>query len=127
MGRSFQCGPIIRTSISGQIAAPLLLEGGQLLVFVVDRGQSCTLALWASRDGGATWPDRLVVYNHDERAALTQGRENIDFSQYWSDMAKWTFGHPAIRPLGNGKILLSYYAGVPDCMSTHWARVHVNQ
>jgi hypothetical protein len=83
------------------------------------------MTLWASADGGASWPakDRLVVYTHDERAALSQGRENIDFAQYWEDMGKWSFGHPAIRRLPNGAVLLAWYAGAPDCMSLHWARV----
>ena len=76
---------------------------------------------------GATWPvaDCLVVYTHDERAAVTQGRENVDFKQYWEDMGKWSFGHPAIRLLAERSLLLAWYAGAPDCMSLHWARVRV--
>jgi hypothetical protein len=117
--------PIRETSIPGQIAAPLLLHDGRFLAFVVDRGRPGTMTLWVSPDGGATWPksDALVIHTHDERALLTQGKENIDFKQYWEDMGKWTFGHPAIRSLGNGRVLLAFYAGTPDCMSIHWARV----
>ena len=37
-------------------------------------------------------------------------------------MGKWSFGHPAIRPLKNGW-LLAWYAGTPDRMSIHWAHV----
>jgi hypothetical protein len=40
-------------------------------------------------------------------------------------MGKWTFGHPAIRMLPEGRVLLAYYAGTPDCLSIHWARVRV--
>src|SRR5262245_59455909 len=89
------------TTIPGQIAAPLLLEDGRLLAFVVDRGRPGTMKLWQSHDGGLTWPEgeSLTIHVHDERALLTQGRENIDFAQYWEDMGKWSFGHPAIRPL----------------------------
>jgi hypothetical protein len=113
------------TSISGQIAAPLLLDDGSLLAFVVDRGRPGTMKLWRSRDGGATWPaeDCLVVHVHEERAVLSQGKENIDFAQFWEDMGKWSFGHPAIRSLGHGRVLLAYYAGTPERMSIHWARV----
>jgi hypothetical protein len=64
-----------------------------------------------------------VVHTHDERAALSQGRENIDFKQYWEDMGKWSFGHPALRRLTDGRLLLAWYAGSPDRMSLHWARV----
>ena len=78
-----------------------------------------------SSDDGATWPrdESLVVHTHDERAKLSQGKEDIDFKQYWEDMGKWSFGHPAIRSLGGGDVLLAYYAGTPDRMSIYWARV----
>ena len=115
------------TNIPGQIAAPLLLDDGRLLAFVVDRGRPGTMKLWQSRDGGGTWPEgeSLTVHVHDERALLSQGAENIDFKQYWEDMGKWSFGHPAIRPLPGGRVLLAFYAGTPDRMSIHWARVAV--
>jgi hypothetical protein len=121
--------PILPTTIPGQIAAPLELPDGRLLAYVVDRGSPGTMTLWQSSDHGSTWPtaDRLVIYTHDERAAVTQGRENVDFKQYWEDMGKWSFGHPAIRFLADGCLLLAWYAGLPDCMSLHWARVHVAQ
>ena len=117
--------PMRATTISGQIAAPLRLGDGRLLAFVVDRGRPGTMTLWCSPDNGENWPtlDRLVVYTHDERAAITQGRDHVDFKQYWEDMGKWTFGHPAIRLLADGRLLLAWYAGTPDCLSLHWARV----
>ena len=85
------------------------------------------MKLWVSPDGGTTWPERdgLLVHSHDERAELSQHRENIDFKQYWEDMGKWSFGHPAIRPLGNGRVLVAWYAGTPNCMSIHGARFNV--
>ncbi len=120
-------GSIRETSIPGQIAAPLLLEDGRLLAFVVDRGRPGTMKLWQSRDGGDTWPESesLTVHVHEELARLSQGKENVDFKEYWEDMAKWSFGHPAIRPLDDGRVLLAWYAGTPQRMSIHWARVVV--
>jgi hypothetical protein len=38
-------------------------------------------------------------------------------------MVKWTYGHPAIVPLDDGRVLLAWYAGVPGTLSIHWARV----
>jgi hypothetical protein len=121
--------PVKATTIPGQIAAPLLLPDGRLLAFVVNRGRPGTMTLWQSHDGGTTWParDALVIHTHDERAALTQGAANIDFKQYWEDMGKWSFGHPALRALGHGQVLLAYYAGTPQSMSIHWARVNVGE
>lgn len=115
------------TSIRGQIAAPLAMDDGRLLAFVVDRAGPSTMKLWLSADGGRTWPphDALVVYAHDERAMLSQGQAEIDFKQYWDDMVRWSFGHPAIRRLDEDRVLLAWYAGPPDRMSVHWARVRV--
>lgn len=131
-GADFEVSPIAATSIPGQIAAPLLLEdgsegGGRLLAFVVDRDTPGTMKLWQSADGGRTWPrgDALTVYTHDERAAVSQGKDDIDFCEYWEDMGKWSFGHPAVRLLADGRILAAFYAGTPKCMSIRWARVSV--
>jgi hypothetical protein len=124
--RQFDHASTIDTRIPGQSAAPALLNDGRMVAFVVDRGRPGTMTLWHSRDGGCTWPrdQALVVYTHDERAVLTQGKQNIDFKQYWEDMGKWSFGHPAVRLLPDGRLLLAHYAGTPDCMSVHWERVN---
>lgn len=119
--------PPIETNMRGQIAAPLVMSDGRLLAFVVDRTGPATMKLWQSRDGGQTWPNEgsFVVYEHDERAALSQGAKDIDFKKYWEDMGKWSFGHPALVALSPGVVMAAYYAGSPDTMSIHWARVAV--
>ncbi|MCA9109939.1 MAG: exo-alpha-sialidase [Planctomycetaceae bacterium] len=116
---------ITDTGIPGQIAAPCLLVDGRLLAFVVDRSGPMTMKLWQSYDGGKSWhvEDALLVYEHDERAALTQKTTDVDYAEYWEDMTKWSFGHPAIRPLGNSRVLVAFYAGMPNCLSVHWARI----
>ena len=118
---------IRETTLPGQIAAPLMLPDGRLLAFVVDRRGPCTMKLWQSRDRGRSWPEQesLVIHTHDERAVVTPGGQTIDFNQYWEDMGKWSFGHPALRQLDETHVLCAYYAGKPECMSIHWARVTV--
>jgi hypothetical protein len=118
---------IRETTLPGQIAAPLELADGRLLAFVVDRRGPCTMTLWQSRDDGRTWPEqeRLVIHAHDERATVTPGNEPVDFNQYWEDMGKWSFGHPALRSCDDSRVLCAYYAGSPDCMSIHRATVRV--
>lgn len=113
------------TTIPGQIAAPLIVDDNHILSFVVDRERPGTMRLWQSHDGGNTWPESesLIVHQHEEQAALTQGSTDIDFADYWEDMGRWSFGHPAIRHAGPGKVLVSWYAGTPDCMSVHAAEV----
>ncbi len=121
----FEASPILATSIPGQIAAPLLLNDGRLLALVVNRDTPGTMKLWQSSDGGRTWPssDALAVYLHEEKAAISQGKENIDFVEYWEDMDKWSFGHPAICKLNDGHVLVAFYAGSPQCMSIRFARI----
>ena len=117
---------ITDTGIPGQIAAPLMLSDGRLLALVVDRSGPMTMKLWQSADGGRTWPDdeSLLVYEHDERAALTQGTSDVDYAEYWEDMRRWSFGHPALCLLNDGRVLAAFYAGVPNCLNVHWARVN---
>ena len=111
--------------IPGQIAASLELADGRLLAFVVDRGRPGTMTLWQSDDGGRRWPEgaRLIVHVHDERAAVTQAGGPIDFAEYWEEMGKWSFGHPVLRLLPDGMLLAAWYAGTPERMSIHWARI----
>ena len=115
------------TSLPGQISAPLLWHDGRLFAFVVDRARPGTLCLWCSRDGGVTWPveQRFTVHEHDEQAKLTQGATQIDFAEYWEDMAKWSFGHPAIRAYDDQHVFVTYYAGPPGQLSIHAALVNV--
>jgi hypothetical protein len=117
----------VETTIPGQIAAPLILEDGRILAFVVDRDRPGTMRLWQSSDNGLTWPaaECLVVHEHEEQAALSQGLTDIDFAAFWVDMGRWSFGHPAIRHSGAGRVMVSWYAGTPDCMSVHAAEISV--
>ena len=97
------------------------------MALVVARDEPGTITLWHSSDGGRTWPDdnALVVYTHDERALLSQGRTDVDYSEYWSDMARWSFGHPTLRRLDADHLLTVHYAGPPNEMSIHWERVRL--
>ena len=117
----------VETTIPGQIAAPLILEDGRILAFVVDRDRPGTMRLWQSSDNGLTWPaaECLVVHEHEEQAALSQGLTDIDFGAFWVDMGRWSFGHPAIRHSGAGRVMVSWYAGTPEWMSVHAAEISV--
>jgi hypothetical protein len=109
----------------GQIAAPLWLDDDRQLAFIVDRDDPGTMTLWLSTDGGSTWPvdSRLVVYRHRTQAAVATGHDPVDFAQYWEDMGKWSFGHPALLPLDGGRVLAAWYAGDSNAMSLHCARI----
>ncbi|MDB6094853.1 MAG: exo-alpha-sialidase [Verrucomicrobia bacterium] len=109
------------TRITGQITTPLLLPDGRLLALTVHRQDPACLRLFCSPDRGDTWPSELVVYEHNEKAVLTQGSTGVDYRLYWADMFRWSFGHPAMVQLNEQDVLIAYYAGAPNCMSIHWA------
>lgn len=113
------------TGMEGQISAVTFLSDSSVLACVVDRNRPATLSLWHSLDRGKTWPvdGKTVVYDHEEKARLTQGSSDIDFAQYWEDMGRWTFGHPALLPISDREILLTFYAGTPGALSIHWIRI----
>jgi hypothetical protein len=113
------------TTLTGQIASPLWLGNGRLVAFVVERSCPGTLTLWSSNDEGISWPENLVVYRHEESLATVSGTSASNYAQYWEEMGKWSFGHPAILPLGGETVLLAYYAGQPNRTSIHWARVNM--
>src|SRR5262249_29623040 len=115
----------IDTKIPGQIASPLLLDDGRILGFVVDRDKPGTMKLWQSKDAGQTWlaAEALTIHVHEEQTLVANQKEQVDFAEYWEDMIKWSFGHPAAQLVNPQEALLTYYAGPPDHMSIHWARV----
>lgn len=115
----------VETKIPGQISSPVVMDDGRILGFVVDRDKPGTMKLWQSKDGGKTWPasDALTVHVHDEKTLMANQKEGVDFAQYWEDMAKWSFGHPAAQLINQHEALLVYYAGPPNHLSMHWARV----
>jgi len=116
------------TQIPGQISSPMLHADGRILGFVVDRDRPGTMKFWQSKDGGKTWPaaDALTVHVHDERALVGDQKQQVDFAEYWEDMAKWSFGHPAAQWIDDNTALLTFYAGPPTALSIHWARVELN-
>ena len=115
------------TAIPGQIAAPAVTDDGRLIAFVVDRGDPGTMSFWESEDDGQSWPreKKRIIHLHDEQAAVSQAYTQIDFAEYWEDMGKWSFGHPAVCALENGQWLLAYYAGTPEQMNIHGVLIEV--
>jgi hypothetical protein len=128
-GGSWTASQPVETTIPGQIAAPIVLDDGRLLAFVVDRTRPGTMRLWQSYDDGQSWPESecLTVHTHDEQAQVQAVDGNIDFAEYWEDMGKWSFGHPAIRHAGPDRVLVSWYAGTPEQMSVHAATIDTSE
>lgn len=115
----------VGTGIAGQIAQPIPLPDGRLLLFYVHREIPCGMRLILSEDSGKTWETsgELVVYKKDDPRE-SDAQEGGDYAGMWVDMGKWSFGHPAGVVLDDGTVLLTYYAGPDETrLSIYWARV----
>ena len=117
--------PPFSTGIRGQIAVPVPLPDGRLGLFYVHRHPPGSLRLVLSRDEGRTWDlsEEMIVYASGGPKERGMG-DREDLSEFWDDMVKWTFGHPAAS--AGRRSLLAYYAGENERrLSVHWARVRV--
>lgn len=117
----------ISTAIPGQIASPLVLPDGRVFAAYVHRHAPPSLRCILSDDFGRTWAatPELVFYEKQwggQEFGMVGSRE---FGEYWSDMNVWTFGHAEPVLLGNGDVMVVYYAGDATALSICWVRIAV--
>ena len=127
------------TGLQGQVAAPIALPDGRLLLFHVRRTPPLGLRLVASAgegagaEGGGRWDlaEELEVYaparpGHARPNAAAGGDGGSGYAQLWQDMAVWSYGHPSAVLVEDGVLLLAYYAGQDErTLGVRWARVAV--
>ena len=114
----------VSTGIGGQICAPLALGEGRVFAAYVHRHHPPSLRAILSDDFGRTWAAAAeLVFYEKVRGGESGMAGSRDFSDYWADMSIWTFGHPAPALLGNGDIMVAYYAGDEHAMGVHWVRI----
>jgi hypothetical protein len=112
------------TGIRGQITSPLALSRGRVLITYVHRHDPGSLRAVLSDDFGKTWDTRGELVFYESQAGREPGvGVQHNFSQYWEDMYRWTFGQPAPIPLPNGEVFVAFYCGTPQAMSMHWVRL----
>jgi hypothetical protein len=111
------------TMMPGQIATPTYLPGGQLCALVVDRRWPGKIALWLSKDNGASWLEQAPAYVHSGAAPSGYGSDTVKYAEVWESLEKWRFGHPMMRVLTDRLGLITYYAGTAAGLDIHWARV----
>ena len=77
-------------------------------------------------DFGETWPPerRKAVYRSDQgwEAGAARGRT---LRQTWTDMGRWSHGHPRGALLADGTVLIAWYAGTPERTGIRWARLRI--
>jgi hypothetical protein len=112
------------TGVHGQPAQPVSLPGGGTGMVYVDRSSGPPLIkMRASRDNGRTWPEETEIILYGARMDAGT-KEKRSMKEAWAEMAAFACGLPATGVIGNGDILVVYYAGAhPDRTCIHWVRV----
>ena len=118
------------TGLDGQHTQPLAVGGDRLLAMFPFRarraGDQAGIMVAESPDFGRTWPPerRTVVYRSDQgwEAGAASGRT---LRQTWTDMGRWSHGHPRGALLADGTVLIAWYAGTPERTGIRWARLRI--
>ena len=112
--------------LPGQPASPVSLPDGRIAMVYVDRTGAPVIKLRVSEDGGRTWPDEteIVLYG-GEGGSQTWNKGAMQDA--WAEMGKFSVGLPATALLGNGDLLVVYYAGPEtDQTDIRWVRVRAD-
>lgn len=114
----------VGTGISGQHCMPIPLGGDRVLFVYPDRRVINGIGASLSDDFGETWDaaPQLTVYRSEEGTESgAHGRRSQ--REMWNDMGSWRFGHPRGVVLGNGEVLVVFYAGDGEYLDIRWARI----
>src|SRR5262249_26109924 len=101
---------------SDQPSHPAILPDGRTVLAWVDRfGSRWIRARLASDVAGPfeAWTE-VTIYAHGSAAG--SGSDRDDTGGVLGDMALWSFGLPYAETLGDGDVLVVYYAGTPAAM-----------
>jgi len=116
-------GPL-DTGIAGQIASPLIMPGGEVLMVYVHRHDPPSLRAVLSRDFGRSWDRAGELILYQSGAGPESGMDGRQkFSDYWVAMNRWQFGHPDASPLADGDVFVAFYAGNAGALSIQWVRL----
>jgi hypothetical protein len=108
------------TGVPGQPAPPLSLADGRVCMVYVDRQNSPIIRCRLSRDGARSFdPGTDIAVSAPAPAASVQ-RHNM--ADAWDEMAKFNLGLPAVAPLDEGRVLVTWYGGkTSKAIDLHWA------
>ena len=110
------------TGIVGQIAQPILLGDGRLVVIYLDRFKTRSIRARLSEDGGRTFgSEELVIYEQPGHSR-DQGDQS-DPTAYLQDMQLWTFGRIDAIADTSGDIWVIFYGAGENVTNIYWARI----
>lgn len=96
------------TGLPGQAGNPVTLTDGRLALCYFDRTGIPTLKLALSRDGGHTFEEPLVIYEH--KAPKAENAKSR-YAEAWDEMGKYTAGHCFAEALPGNRLLIVFYRG----------------
>ena len=94
--------------LPGQAGNPVTVSDGRLAMVYFDRTgvPACKLAL--SSDGGHTFEESLVIYEH--KAPKAENAKEC-YAEAWDEMGKFTAGHCFAEALSGNRMLIVFYQG----------------
>lgn len=107
---------------SDQAARPAILPDGRIVLAFVDRfGSQSIRARMAQRlDAPFDAASEVTLYTHKQPEAAAG-----DTGDMLASMDLWSFGLPSATALPDGDVLVVYYAGTPQSLDVHWAKLRV--
>lgn len=104
-----------------QAGRPAMLGDGRVVLPWVDRfGSGSVRARSAASVEAAFAPEtETVLYEHSRQEPDGQG----DTGALLADMEIWSYGLPYAEALGDGTVLIAWYAGDSAAMHIQWARI----
>lgn len=106
-----------------QAGRPAILPDGRMVLPWVDRfgTRSIRARCAAAIDGTFSAKSEVCLYTVAEASSTTI----TGTGELLADMSLWTFGLPYAAALSDDAVLVLFYAGTPQQMDIHWARIEV--
>ena len=118
-------GELWDTGVPGQPAPWVPLCDDRTCMVYVDRSGVPVIKARLSADGGRTWPDATELVLAGQTRAGGHGPKS-DLTGAWNTMEGYSLGLPVTARLGDGDVLVVYYAGAhPDHTGLHWVRLRL--
>jgi len=105
-----------------QPSRPAILPDGRVVLAWVDRFGSRSIRARLANSIAAPFPVESEVVLYQLEAPPKSAAEQST-GELLAEMGVWNFGLPFAELLPDGDILVLYYAGTQEAMSTHWARL----
>ncbi|MEM7131048.1 MAG: sialidase family protein [Chloroflexota bacterium] len=105
-----------------QAGRPAVLPDGRVVLAYVDRFQSHSIRarVAPSMDTPFEPASDLVIYAQEGAA-----KRDDSTGELLAEMGLWSFGLPYAEALPSGDVMVVHYAGTPQAMDIHWARLTV--